>query len=323
MRTETKIILLLLLLPPIFGELLSGASPPLQFLPGLFFMIPLYGCGALLIREARVRWKMQWSIIFLLIAYGIVEEGLLVKSFFNPGWHATGFTSAYAMYFGVQWIWTLMLIGFHATLSLMLPIKIIDYMWKDYKDIPLLKKKGMIISLLAFVLITIFGFLIFGDYPQGTLVDGKRVPFIPHNALTAASILITFALIYLGYTYRNSRINTSNRAYSPRMFGFLGFFYQFCIGILFYVILPKTVPGIVALLIFVGLHCLVFAFVYHQIYNKNTTREHIVSLVVGSTMFWILAAFLNEFVNAKLGMSVVGVVVLVAILMWRKRVRRS
>jgi len=324
MKTENKIIILLLLLPPIFGELLSGASPPLQFFSlGLPIMILLYGCGALLIREARVRWKMQWSIIFLLIAYGIIEEGLLVKSFFNPGWHATALTSGYAMYFGVQWIWTLMIISFHATLSLMLPITIIDYYWPKYRNVSLIKRKGITLSIIGIVAVTVLGFLVFGDYPTGTLVDGKLVPFFPHNAQTISWTIITFALIYLGYYYRNSQVVKSSNVYSPALFGFLGFLYQFCNGILFYVILPKTVSGGVAILIFIIVQVLFLMFVFYQILNKNITKRHITSLVLWSAMFWILGSFLNEFANGKLGMSVVGIVVFVLLLLWRRRVLKG
>ncbi|MCL7415341.1 MAG: hypothetical protein M8349_04690 [ANME-2 cluster archaeon] len=63
------------------GELLSGSSPPLQFFNPvmLLMLVLLFGCGTLLIREAMVRWNLQWSVIFLAVAYGIVEEGLMVK----------------------------------------------------------------------------------------------------------------------------------------------------------------------------------------------------------------------------------------------------
>ncbi len=42
-------ILLLLVLPPLLGELLSGNSPPLRFfsLGWLLIFVLLYGCGAI------------------------------------------------------------------------------------------------------------------------------------------------------------------------------------------------------------------------------------------------------------------------------------
>ena len=86
-KKETKIVVSLLLLSPALGELLPGSAPPLVFFNPitLLTLVLLYGCGTLLIREAKARWKLQWSVVFLAAAYGIVAEGILVKSFFNPG----------------------------------------------------------------------------------------------------------------------------------------------------------------------------------------------------------------------------------------------
>lgn len=95
-----------------------------------FLAILLYGFGALLIREIKVRWKLQWSVIF-----------------FNPGWEDLGVLAGYGMYLGVQWPWTIMLIFFHATISTLIPIKFVDLLWPDYKDKPLIGKRGMIVSL--------------------------------------------------------------------------------------------------------------------------------------------------------------------------------
>lgn len=74
MKTETKIILLLVLLSPIIGELLSGSAPPLEFFTPFSFVIivAFYGGGTLLIREAKARWNLQWSVGFLAVAYGIL-----------------------------------------------------------------------------------------------------------------------------------------------------------------------------------------------------------------------------------------------------------
>jgi hypothetical protein len=81
--------LLLLLLAPAIGELLSGSSPPLEFFfpPSLILLALMYGCGALVCREMVVRWGKGWlSLLLLGIAYGIYEEGIVLRSFFNSAW---------------------------------------------------------------------------------------------------------------------------------------------------------------------------------------------------------------------------------------------
>src|ERR1051326_7606396 len=81
-----KPVLTLLVLAPSIGELLSGSSPPLQFFNPIFFLllVGLYGCGALLVRETAARRSLNSTGILLCgAAYGIIEEGLMCKSFFN------------------------------------------------------------------------------------------------------------------------------------------------------------------------------------------------------------------------------------------------
>ncbi len=85
MTEKGKAAWFLALLSPIMAEMLSGSSPPLEFFAGLgfVFLIPLYGGGALLVRELTIRWDKGWATVIALgAAYGIIEEGIAVKSFF-------------------------------------------------------------------------------------------------------------------------------------------------------------------------------------------------------------------------------------------------
>jgi len=83
-KSRCRPILVLLFLSPAIAELLSSSSPPLEFFnpPTLLLLVSFYGCGTLLVREAWVRWgRNPYTLLLLGAAYGIVEEGLLVKSF--------------------------------------------------------------------------------------------------------------------------------------------------------------------------------------------------------------------------------------------------
>src|SRR5512136_2151527 len=69
-----KPVLVLLVLSPAIGELLSGSSPPLQFFNPFFFLllVGLYGCGALLVRETVARRRLNAVGLLLLgAAYGV------------------------------------------------------------------------------------------------------------------------------------------------------------------------------------------------------------------------------------------------------------
>src|SRR5689334_3420733 len=77
-------VLVLAILSTFVGEVLLGATT-VSRIGGLLVVTPLYGGGAVLIRELARRRGPGWSrIILLAAAYGIVEEGLAIQSMFNP-----------------------------------------------------------------------------------------------------------------------------------------------------------------------------------------------------------------------------------------------
>lgn len=109
-------LILLVLLSPVIAELLSGSAPPLEFFNPLGFVIlvGLYGSGVLIVRELSLKWGNGWSTILLLgIAYGIIEEGLAVKSFFDPQWMDLGILGVYGRWIGVNWVWSFYLTVYH------------------------------------------------------------------------------------------------------------------------------------------------------------------------------------------------------------------
>src|SRR5256885_16843146 len=100
-------LLALVLLSPVIAEMLSGSTPPLEWLNpiAVLFLIWLYGAGVLVMRETAVRWKTGWpSILLLGAAYGIIEEGLAVKSLFDPGWMGLGALDWHGRWFDVNWV---------------------------------------------------------------------------------------------------------------------------------------------------------------------------------------------------------------------------
>lgn len=67
----------LFFLSPLIGEFLLGNISIDALLSGLF-AAPLYGGGALLIREVTRHTKRGWTTMILLgLAYAVVEEGLV------------------------------------------------------------------------------------------------------------------------------------------------------------------------------------------------------------------------------------------------------
>ncbi len=322
-KTETKIIIFLLVLAPVFGELLSGSMPSLLFFNLALFPIALllYGCGALLIREAKARWKLQWSVIFLAVAYGIIEEGIMIHSFFNTGHVDLGALSGYAMYLGVQWAWTIGLIMFHATSSTLIPIFIIDSLFPKHKDKSLLKKRGVILTFIGFLLI-IIAWIVLMVIMKSDKAYADYSMNIWHMVI---SILVVFLLIWLVYKYKTSRIKTKNKILPSFIFGLAGFLFMSFVLFGAGILAALGVPGIIAIVIQLFVVLLTLLFVKYEIYNKNTTKKHIVALITGTILFWIFLTPIYEFfpqtdVDPTRGMLAVGITALILLILWRRKV---
>ena len=55
-------------------------------------------------------------------AYGIIEEGIMVRSFFSPTWKELGALATYGGWLGVNWVWAEWLTNYHAIFSITIPI---------------------------------------------------------------------------------------------------------------------------------------------------------------------------------------------------------
>jgi hypothetical protein len=136
-------LLTLFFLAPIIPEMLTGSTPPLMFINpiSLLFETGLYGSGAILIRELVRRRGLGWSSIVLLgAAYGILEEGLVITSWFNPYWSDLGKLAFYGRLLDTSWVWALELTIFHAIVSITIPILLTEILFPRIADRPWLGK---------------------------------------------------------------------------------------------------------------------------------------------------------------------------------------
>ena len=133
-RRRLSPALVLFFLSPMTAELLTGSAPPAEFFNPFMLLVltALYGSGAILIRELALRWRKGWPTILMLgAAYGIVEEGLMVKSFFDPQWVDLGPLGVYGRWAEVNWVWSLGLTLFHTVWSIGIPILLVTRMFPE------------------------------------------------------------------------------------------------------------------------------------------------------------------------------------------------
>jgi hypothetical protein len=146
-------VLGLLVLAPWVGEYLLGNIPASQLF-ALPFLMPLYGGGALLIREVARRTGRGWPTILLLgAAYGIIEAGLVDQSLFNPSFEGhefqritpiplLGFSAYYAITFVVG----------HVIWSIGIPIAVVEFLTPARWTTPWLGGWGLAVTGLFYLL---------------------------------------------------------------------------------------------------------------------------------------------------------------------------
>jgi hypothetical protein len=166
-------VLLLLFLTPGIPEYISSSSPlnavilsPAQFIFQVAANLGLYGCGALLIHDARVRWGKGWASVLLMgAAYGILEEGVALSTLFNPKAGPVGSLGTYGHWLGVNWVWAAGIVPFHAIFSIVIPILLLGLALPETRARPLLTPRGTItaISLLSLDVVSLMLLIVYGS----------------------------------------------------------------------------------------------------------------------------------------------------------------
>jgi hypothetical protein len=141
--------LALVLLTPLVAEYLLGDIP----VDKLMAMLPLcllYGGGALLVREIVRRLGRGWATFVLLgLAYGIVEEGLVTQSLFNPNYlHLRLLDYGFIPALGTAFPWAIYVVGIHVAWSMAVPIGLTESLFAQRRGRPWLAPLALTIPAL-------------------------------------------------------------------------------------------------------------------------------------------------------------------------------
>lgn len=165
MRRHLAPVFALALLSPFLAEFLlgdqwltpdQGAGSQL----GMFVVLaPWYGAGAVLIREVARRAGRGWPTILLLgLGFGLLEEGVLTQSLFNPRYLGLDLLSyGHIDLLGIGLPWTLFVLTLHVVWSIATPIALVEGIWPGRQ--PWLRRGGLVVAAVVFVLggLAIFG----------------------------------------------------------------------------------------------------------------------------------------------------------------------
>lgn len=195
----------LFFLAPIVAEFLLGDFPA-TWLPLIIILAPMYGGGALLIRELTRRSGRGWPTILLLgIAYAIVEEAFTTQSLFNP--HYLGLhllTHAWIPSLGISAWWTLFMFNVHPFWSIGVSIALAEGLFPSpagpdqsssapqSSPAPWLGKIGLSIAALLFTAGAVFN----------TNYQLRHDPFRASHAQFLVSALLVVAFIAAAFLIR-------------------------------------------------------------------------------------------------------------------------
>ena len=315
--------LVLFFLSPAIAELLSGSSPPAEFFNPITFVliVPLYGSGVIVIRELKIRWKKGiGSLLLLGAAYGILEEGLMVASFFNPAWPDVGILGVFGRWLGINWVWALELTIYHAIVSITIPIMLVELAY------PELKGESWISSRVLKALFV----LLAGVVSAGFFLISKLLnywPPVPQYLLMASLMAV---LIYCAYRLpANWARHGTKPLPRPLFFGVISMSGTVAGAFIFGVIPHLTEsPLFPPIVMFLGVSLVFGVTRFLREYNWRQANDlHKFGLAAGALTPLIVFAPLQELDKTRTdnpaGMSLVGLAFLIGLawLGWRIRKR--
>jgi len=206
---------------PLIAEYLLGDFP-VTWLPLLLLLAPMYGGGALLIRELTRRSGRGWPTILLLgCAYCLIEEAFTTQSLFNPhylGMHLLG--PAWIPRLGIGAWWTLFMLNVHPFWSIGVSIALVEGLFPARARSPWLGKAG--ISVAAVLFAAGVGF--------NTFYQLRHDPFraSPAQFLAAALLVAVFTAAAFLLPARAAR-HTPGAAPSPWLTGAAAFLLGFAV----------------------------------------------------------------------------------------------
>lgn len=273
-------VLLLFALTPGIPEYLSGSTPmaglvtaPPVFAIFLALNLGLYGAGVVLVREAWVRLGGGWAALLSLgTAYGLLEEGTALSTLFNPHASVVGVLGSYGRAFGVNWVWTVGVLGVHIVLSVGLPIVLLGLALPETRGRPLLSPRGTLVAAAVYVIDLGILAAIADFYP----VEPVAI------ALAAASAAVLWAV-----AFRLPRGTFDPPGERPSR-GPMAFF---LLGLAFYpgLLLVPVLGGVASLpsAVTIGLDLLVAGALFSAVRATIGRREnepHLVRLALGATL---------------------------------------
>lgn len=201
--------LMLFFLAPLVGEFLLG-NLPITWLWTLVVLAPMYGGGAVLIRETARRLRLGWPGILLLgLAYAVIEEAFVTQSLFNPNYVGLRLLDyGYLAAFGIGSWWTVFVLSIHVIWSTATPIALTEAFSSERRHDRWLGKVGLLVIALLFA----FGCVASAMAPSE---DPFRASAVQMVTSAVVVVTLTIAAFGIGRRWERARPKAIFRETSP------------------------------------------------------------------------------------------------------------
>jgi hypothetical protein len=271
----------LIFVAPLVAEYLLG-DLSIRLLAALIVLAPMYGGGALLIRELVRRTGRGWpSILLLGAAYALIEEAFTTQSLFNPDYlhlHLHFLAHAWIPFLHIGAWWTLFMLNLHTFWSISVSIALVEALFPSRAEQPWLGRIGDSVVAVLFLAGCI----------MGTVLGLKQNHFVAPAWQFLSAALVILLLIAVAFRLKPAEPGTDpGFVPSPWFTGTVTFILGF--GVL---IIPFVFNwGAVALMLAIDIFFLASVFVLSR--HAAWTPLHILSLAAGGALAYGTHAFLQ------------------------------
>ena len=202
----------LFFLPAVSVELLTGNTRlSTYFSPILFIILNItYGGALLLVRETVVRWRKGFpSILTFALGYGMLNEALSTKGFFDPRFYSvvSDKLEGFGRFYGINVPWALNITVVHAVFSILVPYLVVTTIFPGRNR--WIGNKLYVALLLALIAETIFCFYVIALPPSHYHYNEGPGPLALIIALMAAIILAAWKMPSMQFLKWDIRLNAA------------------------------------------------------------------------------------------------------------------
>ena len=303
---------------PLVSEFLLGDFP-IKWIGIVIVLAPLYGGGALLIREVARRTGRGWSTILVLaFAYAIFEEAFTTQTLFNPNYLNLNLhllDPAYIPALGMGGWWTVFVLTLHTVWSISVSIGLVEALVPDRATAPWLKGIGLTLLGVLFVLAGIWM----------TLNEIKQHHFIASTTQFAISGIVCLATVIAAFRLPARKTDSMSHGWVPSYW--LVGAVALIAGSIF-----LTVPnrwGWLAVAIYLSMDAALIGAGYVFSRRKDWNASHRLALAGGAALAYAWHAFIQRPVvpatnlNMRVGNAVFAAALILVLVIAGRRISRS